>query len=115
MSREENGLQKAISRLSGAEGTIHLAELQEAPSRKQAQTLETAATSSEDVSKDSMDKAEVPAVVEGDLEAGKTFELTDQTLVSGTRIYKQSALSTRISLACWQYCLKGLDTPFSPC
>lgn len=87
MSRHENDLHKAISRLSGAEGTIHLAEMQETPSRQQARTVrETEELEEEDVGKDSLDKTEGPAVVEGDLEANKTFELTDQTLVSGTHL-----------------------------
>lgn len=84
MSREDNGLQKAISRLSGAEGTIHLAGLEETPSRRQARTIDTAADSTEDISKEVFDKEDAPAVAEGDLEAGKAFELTDQTLVSAT-------------------------------
>lgn len=83
MSREDNGLQKAISRLSGAEGTIHLAEMEATPSRQQSQALKASTDSSEDLAKDSLEKDDGPAVVEGDLEAGKAFELTDQTLVSG--------------------------------
>lgn len=86
MSREDNGLQKAISRLSGAEGTIHLAEIEETPSRRQARTLDAADDSNEDISKDVLDKEDTPAAVEGDLEAGKAFELTDQTLVSATHL-----------------------------
>ena len=90
MSRHENDLHHAISRLSGAEGTIHLAEMEETPSRQQARTtkegddLVEEDLVEEDLEKDSLDKTENPTVVEGDLEANKAFELTDQTLVSGT-------------------------------
>jgi hypothetical protein len=94
MSREDNGLQKAISRLSGAEGTIHLAEIEPTASRQQARALGTFTDSSEDLAKDSLDKNDGPTVVDGDLEAGKAFELTDQTLVSGneTHLDKLAAL-----------------------
>lgn len=84
MSRHENDLHKAISRLSGAEGTIHLAEMEETSSRQQTRIVRESEELEEEDGKDSLDKTEGPAVVEGDLEANKAFELTDQTLVSGT-------------------------------
>lgn len=92
MSRQGNELHKAISRLSGAEGTIHLAEMQESSSREQERDLvDSDDFDKEEVGKDSLDKANGPAVVGGDLEANKAFELTDQTLVSGTRILDDAA------------------------